>query len=135
MRKIDVFFYGLFMDETLLQTKGLQPTNFRRASVQGFELKIGQRASLVPASHGQVYGMVASLSHAELEQLYSDPSVRAYRPEALLARLPNDEALAVLCFNLVEPPSSDERNPEYASKLRALATRLGFPAEYIASIR
>ena len=135
MRKIDVFFYGLFMDESLLQAKGLQPTNLRKASVQGFELKVGSRASLVPASAGRVYGIVASLSHSEVEQLYSDPSVRAYRPEALLARLSNEEVSAVLCFNLVEPPSADERNPEYASKLRALAAKLGFPAEYIASIR
>ncbi len=48
MRKIDVFFYGLFMDEALLKTKGVIPANLRYASVLGFQLRIGNRATLVP---------------------------------------------------------------------------------------
>jgi len=134
MRRIDVFFYGLFMDEDLLKTKGVTALDLRPASVSRFELRIGNRATLVPAPSGRVFGLVASLTHADLERLYSDPSVQAYRPEAVLAHLLNGETMPALCFNLVEPPSVDERNPEYASKLRALAERLSFPAEYIASI-
>ena len=134
MRKIDVFFYGLFMDEDLLQSRGVTPTNLRLASVSGFQLRIGRRATLVPAKSGRVFGLVASLSHVELEQLYSEPSVQAYRPEAVLASLSNGETLAALCFNLLEPPSAEERNADYVSKLRSLAERLRFPAEYIASI-
>lgn len=135
MRKIDVFFYGLFMDEDLLRSKGVTPTNLRPASVFGFQLRIGKRATLVPSPTDRVYGLLASLSHAELERLYSEPSVQAYRPEAVLANLSNGEVLAALCFNLPEPPSAEERNVEYAARLRALAERLNFPAEYIASIQ
>jgi hypothetical protein len=134
MRKIDVFFYGLFMDENLLRAKGVAAAHLRPASVAGFQLRIGQRATLVPAPSGRVFGLIASLSHVELEQLYSEPSVQAYRPEAVLAHLANGETRAALCFNLVEPPSADKRNPEYASKLRALAERLHFPADYVATI-
>ena len=134
MRRIDVFFYGLFMDEDLLRAKGVTATHLRPASVPGFQLRIGKRATLVPAQSGRVFGLIASLSHVELERLYSEPSVQAYRPEAVLAHLSNGETLAALCFNLVEPPSFDERNPDYASKLRALAERLHFPADYVASI-
>lgn len=134
MRRIDVFFYGLFMDEDLLRAKGATPMDIRTASVSGFQLRIGNRATLVPAQAGRVFGRIASLSHVELEQLYSDPSLQAYRPEALLVQLANGETLAALCFNLVEPPSMQERNPDYASKLRALAERLDFPADYLASI-
>jgi hypothetical protein len=134
MRRIEVFFYGLFMDEDLLRSKGVTAIDFRPASVLGFELRIGKRATLVPNQSGRVFGLIASLSHAELELLYSEPSLRAYRPEAVLAHLANGKTLAALCFNLVEAPSTDERNPEYASKLRALAKRLGFPAEYVTSI-
>lgn len=135
MRKIDVFFYGLFMDKDLLQSKGVTPANLRLASVSGFHLRIGKRATLVPAQSSRVFGLIASLSHIELEQLYSEPSVRAYRPEAVLASLSNGEVLAALCFNLPEPPSADERNTDYASKLRSLAERLNFPAEYVESIQ
>jgi len=134
MRKIDVFFYGLFMDERLLLEKGILDTNLHLASVPGFKLHIGKRATLVPAQSGKVFGLIGSLSHAELEELYSEPSVQAYRPEPVLAYLTNGEPLAALCFNLVEPPSSDEQNLEYAAKLRTSAERLKFPADYIASI-
>jgi hypothetical protein len=134
MRRIDVFFYGLFMDEDLLRAKGVMPVDIRPASVSGFQLRIGNRATLVPALSGRVFGRVASLSHVELEQLYSEPGLQAYRPEAVLAQLTNGETLAALCYNLVEPPALAERNPDYASKLRALAERLDFPPEYVASI-
>ena len=122
------------MDEDLLRTKGVKPINFRQASIPGFELRIGNRATLVPAQSSRVFGLIASLTHADLDLLYSDPSLQAYRPEAVLAHLANGETMPALCFNLVEPPSTAERNPEYASKLRALAERLGFPTEYLASI-
>jgi hypothetical protein len=82
-----------------------------------------------------VHGVVASLSHDELEKLYSEPSVRAYRPEAVLAHLANGEVIAALCFNLSQPPSPAERNPEYAAKLRVIAERIGLPVEYVASIQ
>jgi len=135
VRKIDVFFYGLFMDEDLLKSKGVAPANIRSASVSGFQLRIGERATLLPAQSGRVFGLIASLSHAELERLYSEPGVQAYKPEAVLGQLSNGEVLAALCFNLPEPPSADERNSDYASRLRSLAGRLHFPEEYVASIQ
>jgi len=135
MRKIDAFFYGLFMDKDLLESKGVNATNLRVASLSGFQLRIGNRATLIPNPSGKVFGVVASLSHDELEQLYSELSLRAYRPEAVLAQLSDGEVLAALCFNLPEPPAADEQNPEYASRLRSLAERLNFPAKYVASIR
>jgi hypothetical protein len=134
MRKIDVYFYGLFMDQDLLREKGFLETNLRPASLPGFKLHIGKRATLVPSQDAKVFGLIGSLSHTELAKLYSESSVQDYRPEAVLAYLPNGEPLAALCFNLVEPPSSDEHNPDYATKLRALAKHLKFPSDYIASI-
>jgi Gamma-glutamyl cyclotransferase, AIG2-like len=135
VRRLDVFFYGLFMDKDLLQAKGVQPAFIRSASVKGFVIRIGERASLVPDKLGRVHGVVASLSHNELEKLYSESSVRAYRPEAIVAHLANGEVTAALCFNLPQPPSPNERNPEYAAKLRVIAERIGLPVDYIASIR
>lgn len=135
MRKINVFFYGLFMDEVLLQAKGIPSPDLRVATVPGFQLRIGDRATLVPFPFGQVFGVIASLSHREVEQLYSEPSVQAYRPEPVLAHLVNGEIMAALCFNLVEPPSLNEHNPAYATKLRALAERLHFPQDYVLSIQ
>jgi Gamma-glutamyl cyclotransferase, AIG2-like len=134
-RLLDVFFYGLFMDEQLLRDKGAQATDIRHAVVHGFVLRIGARAALVPDSAGTVHGVVMKLSHSDVEKLYSEPSVSAYKPEPVLAILESGTAVAALCFNLPEAPSPTERNPEYAAKLRALAERVGLPEAYVASIR
>ena len=134
-RRAEVFFYGLFMDEDLLRSKGLAPEGVELASVPGWSLRIGQRAALVPDRAGRTFGVVVSLTLAELERLYSEPSVQAYQPQAVLAHLASGGVIAALCYNLPEPPAPHERNPEYASKLRAVAQRVGLPAEYIASLR
>ena len=133
-RRIEVFFYGLFMDVDLLRTKGANPVNIRSALVHGFSLRIGQRATLVPDSKGRAFGMLMQLTHDELHRLYSDPSVAAYRAEPLMAELGNGSHIPALCFNLPSPPSPNEANPDYAAKLRDLARRLGFPEDYVSSI-
>ncbi|MDH3496181.1 MAG: gamma-glutamylcyclotransferase [Gemmatimonadota bacterium] len=133
--RIDVFFYGLFMDQQLLEAKGVQPTDPRPAAVSGFELRIGARAALAPVPDGRVHGLLMKLSHADLERLYAEPSVRAYRPVPVLATVNNGQTVAALCYNLPDPPSPDERNTEYATKLRSLAKRVGLPTDYVASIR
>jgi hypothetical protein len=48
-RRVDVFFYGLFMDIGVLRQSGVEPVNPRRASADGFALRIGRRATLVAA--------------------------------------------------------------------------------------
>ena len=135
MRRVDVFFYGLFMDEELLRAKGLHVEHAELAAVDGLALRIGQRAALAPTPGGRVHGVVFSLMLSELDRLYSDPSVQAYRPQAVLAQLASGGVIAALCYNLPQPPSPTERNPEYAAKLRAIAQKVGLPAEYVASIQ
>lgn len=133
-RRIDVFFYGLFMDEALLREKGIDPQDRRHARVDGHALRIGSRATLVPSAGCSVHGIAYALTHAEIDSLYAEPSVGAYRPEAVVAHLANGRSVAALCFNLPDPPPSIERNAEYAARLRDLAGRIGLPASYVASI-
>jgi len=133
--RVEVFFYGLFMDEALLRGKGLNPENSRAASVDDFQLLIGERATLVRREGERAHGVVYTLTRGEVESLYSEESVGAYRSEVVTARLADGRVERVVCFNLPAPPSEEERNPLYASKLRALAERLGLPADYVSSIR
>lgn len=134
-RRIEVFVYGLFMDVDLLRTKGVYPTNIRPASVPGFALRIGQRATLLRNPNGLAHGILMELTHAEIDQLYAEPTVQAYRPEAVLCELNDGSRIPALCFNLIEPPRPEEANSEYAAKLRGLATRLGLPSDYVNDIR
>jgi hypothetical protein len=62
------------------------PAGPRRAYVDGFALRIGQRATLLPSA------------------------------------------------GLREAPRPQERNPDYAGRLRRALTKLEFPPEYIASV-
>jgi hypothetical protein len=134
-RPIDVFFYGLFMDAEILRAKGLHPVNGRQARVSGMALRIGRRATLVPDPARSAHGFVFGLSHEEIERLYAEPSVAAYRPEAVIAQLEDRSCVPALCFNLPASTETAEANPEYAEKLRVVANALGLPADYTASIR
>jgi hypothetical protein len=134
-RRVDVFFYGLFMDTAILRASGVEdPANPRRAFVDDFELRIGQRATLHPASRARAYGMLFALTHSELGRLYAAPGLEDYQPEAVAAQSFEGVVTPALCYNLRHPPSADAWNPEYASRLRETLARLDFPEAYVASI-
>jgi hypothetical protein len=133
--RVEVFFYGLFMDEAVLRGKGLSPSARRLARVENFRLVVGERATLVPREGCEAHGVLFSLTPREVDALYSEDSVSAYRPEAVCAQLADGTFVPALCFNLPAPPAAEERNSLYASKLRELAARLGLPADYVSSIR
>jgi hypothetical protein len=134
VRRVDVFFYGLFMDESILRSKGVDPQDRRRAAVDGFSLRIGNRAALAPTPGSRAHGVVFSLAAAELEQLYSEPSLRAYEPHAVLARLEDDALVPAICYNLPEPPAAHERYDAYAAQLRVVARNAGLPEGYVAAL-
>ena len=133
-RHDDVFIYGLFLDVDVLRPSGVEPLNPRRAFVADFALRIGQRATLVPSLGKRAYGMLITLTHAELERLYSAPGLEQYRPEAVIAQPLEGAATAALCYNLIHAPEPQERNPEYALRLQSVLAKLGFPEEYVASV-
>lgn len=133
-RRIDAFFYGLFMDRGVLHEAGVAPMNPRRAYVDDFALRIGQRATLVPSVGGRVYGMLFALTHSELDRLYGAPGLEHYRPEAVIAQPLEGAPVPALCFNLREGPPPHERNAEYAARLQRVLSELGFPTEYVASL-
>jgi hypothetical protein len=133
-RRIDAFFYGLFMDAEILRNAGVSPGNARRAYVDDFALRIGQRATLLPSVGARAYGMLIELTHAELDRLYAVPGLELYRPEAVLARPLEGTPTPALCYNLREAPLPHERNPEYAAKLLAVLRKLDFPREYVETV-
>jgi len=133
-RRVDGFFYGLYMDVDVLREAGVRPQNPRHAYVDDFALRIGQRATLLPSAGARAYGMLYALTHTELERLYTAPGLEYYRPEAVLAHPRSGAATPALCYNLREAPRPEERNPAYAERLRRALTTLEFPPDYIASV-
>jgi hypothetical protein len=131
---VDAFFYGLYMDETVLAKAGVKPRAARKARADGYALKIGNRATLVKAPGSNAWGMVYALTPDDLGKLYGAPGLDVYRPEEIDVALENRAIIRARVYNLPHAPAPGERNPEYAEKLKAAMTRLGFPAEYVASI-
>lgn len=133
-RRIDGFFYGLFMDSSILVKSQVEPAEPRRGYVEGYALRIGNRATLVPSPGSRAYGMIYALTHDELDKLYNAPGLEDYCPEAVMAITVESESYPALCYNLRETPAPDEGNPEYAASLRDVLGKLGFPSGYIESV-
>ena len=130
----EVFFYGLYMDPDVLRANGVEPGVARRAHVDGFALRIGKRATLVPCASGCVHGMVYTLASGELRALYSMADLEAYQPEGVLAWIDDEAPRPALCFRLAQAPAAHERNDDYARQLQAVLERLGFPRDYVESM-
>lgn len=126
----DIFFYGLFMDESVLRAKGVEPRLPRRAVVRDYELRIGQRARLCPQSSAKAFGMVYALTDAEIDSLYGEPGLEMYCPESVVATFEDGSSSVVTTYNLPDTTGTDEPNLEYAAKLRDVLERLGFPNSF-----
>ena len=62
-RRVEAFFYGLYMDIDVLREAGVAPLAPRKAYVDGFALRIGRRATLLPSAGTRAYGMLYTVTH------------------------------------------------------------------------
>jgi hypothetical protein len=131
---LTVFFYGLFMDESLLASKGFRPSKAAVGHVNGYSLRIGRRATLVPDAEGRAYGVLMALRADDVRALYSAEGVADYVPEPVAVVLQDGAVEPALCYNLPER-KLEGANAEYAGSLLKLAGRLGFPDDYLQQIR
>ena len=129
-----VFFYGLFMDERLLVTKGIKPTNISVGFVNGYGLHIGERATLVRRPNGRAYGAVMDIAPNEATELYAEDSVADYLPEPVTVELMDGTQVEATCYNLPSAKVTGT-NKDYAESLLKVANRLGLPDYYIDQIR
>ena len=129
-----VFFYGLFMDESLLASKGVHATESTVGYVDGYSLRIGERATLLPESNSRAYGMLMKIASEDAAARYSEPSVADYVAETVVVTLPGDVRVSAVCYNLPAAKLAGA-NPKYAAALLELATRLGLPDSYLGHIR
>lgn len=132
-----VFFYGLFMDPLLLQQQGFAPEQVQLARLDGYQLKIGARATLVANANSCAWGTLMQLSKAQLQQLYQGDGVQDYRPisvEPHLVAEPSHGGISAQTYVLPESLLAGS-NSEYASKLAEVAHRLNLPISYIEEIK
>ena len=125
-----IFFYGLFMDESILKEKGFHPTSPVLAYIDGYCLRIGERATLIKSTGQRAFGAIMDLSEEELNRLYSDPSVVDYIPEQVIAHKIEGGAKNVLSYNLPKEKLVG-KNKDYAISLSEVAKKIGLPQSYI----
>ena len=131
---MNVFFYGLFMDVSLLATMGIKPAETRTGFVDGHALRIGERATLVRRPDSRAYGVVMDITPGETAALYADSSVADYVPEPVTVELLDGTRAEATCYNL-PPDKVTGANKAYAGSLLTVATELGFPDSYLEQIR
>lgn len=130
-----IFFYGLFMDRSLLTEKGLHPETIGPAVLRDYRIYIGDRATLVPAESSRAYGIVMELADDEARALYSEPSVRQYLSERVTVEmLDTGEAVEAFCYNLPRDLALAGANTAYAASLSKLAETLQFESAYVDEI-
>lgn len=129
-----VFFYGLFMDVGLLADKGIEPSEVTTGSVEGFALRIGERATLIPKAHSRAYGAMMEIASGEAAQLYAENSVADYLPETVVVELVDGTRVEATCYNLPAYKVTGA-NKDYARALLDVAARLEFPESYLNEIR
>ncbi len=133
MAKSRVFFYGLFMDQRRLAELGVASQDPGIGRLEGYQLRIGQRATLVPAPGQRAYGMLLTVDCDDLQALYAEASVADYVAESVVVVVAANLKESAKCYNLPVSKLAGT-NPEYARALLRLAEELGFPEDYRAEI-
>jgi cation transport regulator ChaC len=134
--KVWVFFYGSYINRSVLQEVGLVPEQWEVARLYGFDLIIRPRANLVRSEQASVYGIVATATHCELERLYAHAREvlgEIYLPEAVLVQTLTGSWRPALCYlaPAMEPQSAAA---DYVDRIARPAREYGFPEWYVRRI-
>jgi hypothetical protein len=134
-RRIWVFFYGSFMSPEVLAKADVRPTDLQKARLDGWELTIAPRATLVPSPGRSAFGVVARLTHAELDRLYTKDwfGFGTYLPEAVLVNETAQCSLPAVTYISWQVEGGKPAR-DYVEKILSVAREHGFPEEYVRHI-
>ncbi len=137
-RKPFAFFYGGYMDPEVLRAAGTSPEECMAGYVDGLALTIGPIANLEDQPDARAYGLLARLSHRDLDTLYGgDPAALrgvVYLPEAVLVQTDGGRRVPAITY-ITSMLSGAAADPAYVAKLAAAAEVSGLPGSYISYIR
>jgi hypothetical protein len=131
--KVWVFWYGSYINLSVLGEVNLMPDAFEVARLSGFDIQIAPRANLVRSDRDCVYGIVATATHEELARLYAHAEEvlgEQYLPEAVMIETRDGKWMPVMTYIC---PSMAPRPAEraYVDRIVEPARQLGFPGWYI----
>lgn len=118
----------------MLAEHGIVPSEVSSGFIDGYGLRIGERATLVRQQDSRAYGVMMNISQSEAAELYAEDSVADYLPEFVIVELVDGKQVEATCYNLPGDKVTGA-NREYAESLLEVATRLAFPDSYLEEIR
>ncbi len=127
-----VFFYGSYINRTVLREVDLAPERFEVARLDGYDISIRPLANVFECAGQTVWGVVASATQEELDRLYEHARNvlgGVYLP-CLVPVSTESGTEAALCYiaeSLPEAPAS----ADYVDRIVRPARELGFPEDYI----
>ena len=119
------------MSPDILASKAVEPRDPRIGFAAGYRLRIGNMATLLREEGSQAYGIVYSLTHEEIDRLYTKAGLDMYVSEAMLVTLESGDHIATLCKNLLIPPAESESNLDYQTKLVQCMSQLNVPTAHV----
>ncbi len=131
--RVRVFFYGSYMNRTVLREANLEIDRFEVARLDGYDIQIAPRANLVVSSERCVYGVLAEATHAELARLYAHAKGvlgEEYLPHPVLVQITSGAWLSALCY-LAPAMDPGPPDPAYVDRIVQPAREFRFPDWYI----
>ena len=131
--KVVTFFYGSYINPTVLREVDLVPERVEVARLPGFDIEIRPLANLVPSDQHTVYGILATATHAELDRLYTHAREvlgGVYLPYPVLAHASSGKSESALCY-IASRMATAPASPDYVGRIVEPARKYGFPNWYI----
>jgi len=132
-RAVKVFFYGSFIRRDVQEKAGLVNSSAEVARLNGFDIHVCPHAALSESNEHCVYGLLADVTHEQLDALYSAPGVGEFLPRAVTVETRDGKTSPSLCFI---PPTYENlpADRDYLEKLISAGREYGFPAWYLAKL-
>lgn len=135
MTKITAFFYGWFMDPALLKAKGLSPSDPVAAKLPNYKFILGRRASMITCSGEETWGTLMELTQQELDQLYSESSVRDYVAVDVMCEDKSGRKIQAKTYILPSDYKIDQpENSNYLQTLCDICQKLELPKKYVTTL-
>jgi hypothetical protein len=134
--RIWVFFYGTIMNPLVMKEFGVTVTDVLPAKVNGFDITVAPRPTLIRSDRDSVFGSIMRVSHEDLTTIYSGLEKNfgvIYRPEAVLAVTLDGALRAVLCY-IALTMAAAAPHPEFLKQLARCVRTMGHPEWYAAHI-
>lgn len=131
--RVWVFFYGSYMNRSVLAEVEIVPEEIDVARVAGWDIQIRPRANLVRSETSSVHGILTRCTHEELARLYTHAREQlgeVYLPEAVLCETRRGTWRAALCY-VSHDMAPQPAEAAYVERIVDAACEHGLPPAYV----